>query len=87
MMVRVPFKYTEPGGWMTGFSNVAHLEVTCQGIFTNDSMAPLHGLSPAIKSISKMAANFFYVDFSLTFLTYLMLFELFFGSNFYNFMT
>ena len=29
----------------------------------------------------------FFVNFSLIFLTYLMLFELFFGPNFYNFMT
>ena len=42
---------TEPGGWMTGFSNVVHLEVTSQGTFTNNSMAPLHGLSPVIKSL------------------------------------
>ena len=46
----------------------------------------MHTQETPIQAISKMATNFF-VNFSLTFLAYLVLFELFFGSNFYNFTT
>ena len=40
-----------------------------------------------METSARWQRTFFYVNFSSTFLTYLMLFELFFGSNFYNFTT
>ena len=42
----------EPGGWITGFSSVVHLEVASQELCAANStvsFAPFHGFSPVIK--------------------------------------
>ena len=44
----------EPGGWIAGFSSVAHLEVVTQefpAANSTVSFVPFHGFSPAIKSL------------------------------------
>ena len=44
---------SEAGGWVTGFSRVARLEVRADGSFVNPvSFVPFHGFSPLIKSLS-----------------------------------
>ena len=44
----------EPGGWITGFSRVVHLEVDCYQLLYHEfvgSFVPFHGLSSVVKSL------------------------------------
>ena len=45
--------YAEPGGWITGFSSVVHLEVVSRAFSANSTVSfiPFHGFSPVIKSL------------------------------------
>ena len=47
-------EHAEPGGWITGFSGVVHLEVADRESTIAEptaSLAPFHGFSPVIKSL------------------------------------
>ena len=52
LLVRCSYAITaedaEPGGWITGFSRVVHLEITPD---TTDNLVPLQGFSRTIKSL------------------------------------